>query len=635
MPYFRKLQAHIREGILKSFADHLHNRHSGQHLPLWAISCLFFLAAPSAWPAPGNADNTPQPPKKLVLSLDTAEALIRIIRESATPEYAASLPKESSPLIDEPLSLPLIVTLYHNGHPKWQHACAKTTFRSSAEEAGQRLADSLAKLPLETDLRAKGVLQIDLVMKIEPLPDALPHMLPRYITPGFTGLRYATKNQVVYFSPLAVFRQWHKPDIAKAIFQAQESREPFLDFLADCIQATSFVEAQPGRMVMQIYRGNVLHLQPTPDKMLRVLSHAGIRLVKMQREDGSFPADVHPMGVNTAEDVADAKETEDLEAHLRAAITLILLYQSTGEKSLDHAADRALQYVFTSLRNDPKRKILYIPTQKKSVETSALLLTALCLRALEDPNPTADGRMEYLGNFLCLMTKRDGRLSSRLPTSGGDKPPYVVLGGPYAEALMALSLLQQISPSRTTRRAADRIAALVSAGGSAPPYPVPRTVEALAVYYNIRPSSRQAEIILSFADKLAQRQVKTSPYADYLGGFGKPDLSPDTLTTAQTMGALSAAYRIAQATGHPTETYSETILQGALFLVNSQFRHENSFFLPLRDWIEGGFRVSPENLEVRLLENAEAIRALMQAASITALTVPPETFNRLQNNGLK
>ena len=613
---------------MKLFAALSRARSLGQRPAQWIITCLLFFVVLPAWPERIGA-NAPAPRKTLALGLDTPRALIQIIRKTATPELVPQSPQDAPPLLDEAASVPLIVTLYHNGHPKWQHVSTKPTLRASAEDAGKTLAELFAKLPPASEIRSEALLQIDIVLKVEPLPDATTYMLPRYLTCGLTDLRYTGKERVVFFAPLAVFRQWHKPDIVTALFKEQESRGPFVDFLADCIQATSFVEGHAGGPTLQVYRGNVLRPQPTPDRMLRVLSRAGIRLVKLQREDGAFPGPIHPMGDNVI------VGTNDIDVQLRAAITLIRLHQLVGEKTLDDAAERALKYVLISLHNDHEREILSVPSRKKAVESSALLLTALCLRALQDTIPTADGRMQYLGNFLCLMTTRDGRLYSRVPASRRDKPPYEVQGEAYAEALMALALLQQISPSRTTLGTVDRLAALVSAGSNAPPFPVPRTVEALAEYYKVKQSARQTAVILSLAEKMAKRQIKNSPYADYLGGFSKPDLPPDALTTAQTLCALSSAYQIAKVTGRPTEVYSDALMPGAMFLANLQFRRENSFFLPLRDWAEGAFRTSPEDLHVRLLENAETIRALVLAASITARTVAPESSNLLENNTLK
>ena len=53
-----------------------------------------------------------------------------------------------------------------------------------------------------------------------------------------------------------------------------------------------------------------------------------------------------------------------------------------------------------------------------------------------------------------------------------------------------------------------------------------------------------------------------------------------------------------------------------------QYRPENSFYLPREETVRGALRTSPEDLRVRLDANAESLRALIQAASVTAVTFP-------------
>ena len=60
--------------------------------------------------------------------------------------------------------------------------------------------------------------------------------------------------------------------------------------------------------------------------------------------------------------------------------------------------------------------------------------------------------------------------------------------------------------------------------------------------------------------------------------------------------------------------------------MNMQNRPENGFFLRHREVFLGGFRKSPEDLSLRLGNIAEATRALISAAAVTAETVPPEAL---------
>ena len=583
------------------------------------LHCIAFLTGLLL--AAGRCGAAQPPGIPIALGPEEGRALIHILRNRITP---ASRQIESPPprlSLDQPVPLPLIVTLYHNGRPKWHHASVEGTLRRSATTAAEKLARSFSGVPQRDRLLSEAVIQIDIVVERAALEDARGFLLDRFLAPGLDGVVFTTPRRSVYLTPLVLLRHWHKPDILTAAFTSQEHRTQPSSFRAERFRTVTFAEATPGGRVVSLYRGNVLVPKPHAEQMTRALSYAAIWLLKSQRPDGSFPGPFNPADDSVPPAVGS------LADHMRTVPTLVRLHQLLGDPHFRQAADRAIRFAVVAMREDLERQFVYVPAGDDLVSTSALLLTSLCLRALAQETPTADGRMKYLGNFLCVMTSRDGRIFRRIPRSRWRTVPYETRGGPYAEALMALSLLQRVSPSREVGQAADRIADLLVAERRAPPFPVQRTVEALAAYYKVKRLDRYAQAVFSMAEKLAVRQMRNAPYPDFEGGFARPDLPPDISTTASTLCALASAYETARLTGRATEPFCAPVVEGARFIMNMQYRAENSFFLVRSEQCRGAFRGSPEDLRIRLAPNADAMRALILAATITAATVPVEPLD--------
>ncbi len=236
--------------------------------------------------------------------------------------------------------------------------------------------------------------------------------------------------------------------------------------------------------------------------------------------------------------------------------------------------------------------------------------------------------MKYLGEFLCVMTSPDGHLYIRVSNALAKKAPYVVQGQPYGEALLALSLLQHISPSERVRETVNRLAKQMTTLRPGAPPTGPRTIEALATYYRLQRVERIGEVAVKLGKVLADQQLteQKTPFPDCAGGFQEPDRPPDTYATALAVSAMTSAYEVGKLMDRPVAEFSAPVRSAARFLMNMQNRPENGFFLRHREVFLGGFRKSPEDLSLRLGNIAEATRALISAAAVTAETVPPEAL---------
>jgi hypothetical protein len=268
---------------------------------------------------------------------------------------------------------------------------------------------------------------------------------------------------------------------------------------------------------------------------------------------------------------------------------------------------------------------------KEEISPSALLLTALCYRALDDATPTADGRMNGLGMFLCEMVAPDGRLYASFTGAGQKSGPFSANGSTYAEALTALDLLQRVSPTKERREAAARMADLLATFPSdvrilADDVAMGRVAEALAAHYKLSRNEKHAQAVLKIAAALLGRQfaAQKAPFADYAGGFEEGLLPPDMQDTAAGARGLAAAYDAASMLQRPAAQFATPVRSAALFLMNLQYRPENTFYLAQRDLLLGAFRRSPEDLGLHLGATAESVRALMAAFAVVAENAAPE-----------
>ena len=578
-------------------------------LALLAAAALALLS-----PVPVRAQEAVAQPRTFVFGLVEGKVLVRTVRHAINP--AATAPDVADvAAVDHPLPFPLVVTLYHKGRPKWVKFESEPTLRKSAEKAAEELAALAASTPEIQALFSEAIIELEVVLRSEPLADARDFVVDQHLVPGIHGVGYMMDRERVVLTPLQLLRHWYKPDLLTSAFKDQENRTPPVDFLADRLRTVSYVEVSPGGKILSLYRGNVLLNQPDADEMTLALSYIGRWLIRTQSDRGAFFGTFHP-----ADESAIPLES-DRVPHLRAAAALIRFSQLLGAEAPTEAAERAVRYAVEAVEEDADRRYVYVPAGQDTILASALLLTALCQRAQAATPPVADGRMVSLGKLLSEMTDRNGRLYARIPGPGG-KAPFEIRSEVYAEVLLALSLLEQIAPTPSVGEAAERIVALLSEDRGMPPFPVARTGQAFAQYYVVHPLKENATRVIRLAGKLAERQIVESPWGDYDGGFARPDLAPDCLTTAEHMEAIAAGYEVARTLGQRRDDLAEAVRRGAWFLVNMQYRPVNSFYLPRQDAVRGAVRTSPEDLRVRLDANAVSLQALIRAASVTAVTFP-------------
>ena len=446
------------------------------------------------------------------------------------------------------------------------------------------------------------------------------------LEPGLAGLVCDLGERKVTFTPLTLLIHEQGIDALNDAFIAQESTEAPRRLNAQPFYAADFIEKEPRGEMLPLYRGNVLLPPPTPTQMVEAIAAGGFWFLRTQQENGSFVTGYVP--------TLDKSLPEyDLGDHLRATTALLLLNQLFQKEELARAGDKALAYAMASdqLKREEGTGLLYLPLPADEVSGSALLLTALSIKALHADKPAATATMRQLAEYLCTMTSSSGRLYASLKGARQGKPPTIARGGIYADALIALTLLQRVSPTdragETARRLADTLAAEPEdVQIRSDQRTLGRVVEGLAEYYKLSRQERYADKALQLCALLRRAQVaaKGAEYPDCAGGFPDKGGVPYTFSSASSACGLAAAYEAALLSHRPREQFYEPLRAAAAFLINMQYRPENSFYLRRPQMAQGAFRRSPTDLNIYCGAAAEALRALMNATTVTVETSPLE-----------
>jgi len=568
-----------------------------------------------------GAEPTPQPLPLSPISAEEAQQLARCIRMFIANEH---IDFDAPQFFHKPLELPLIVTLYSDVAPL-QRISTERTLAAAAADIAAQLRAFLAKTGMP-DAPEKARMEIVLPTRMgETIRKDRTAMLAG-LEPGLVGLVCDLGERKVAFTPLTLLIHQQALDTLNEAFIAQESTEAPRLVNAQPFHAADFIEREPRGEMLPLYRGNVLLPPPTPTRMVEAIAAGGMWLLRAQQEDGSFLTGYIPTQDK-------ALPEYDLGDHLRATITLLLLDQLFQKEELARAHAKALDYAMAGgrLKREEGTGLIYLPLPSDEVSGSALLLTALSIKALRAETPAATGAMRQLAEYLCVMTASNGRLYAGLKGARQGKPPHIRRGAIYADALIALTLMQRVSPTdrvgETARRLADTLAAEPDdLQIRSDQRTLGRVAEALAEYYKVSRREVYADKALQLCEALQRTQTAPTgaAYPDCVGGFPDKGLAPYTFSSASAACGLAAAYEAALLSHRPREQFYEPMRAAATFLMNMQYRPENSFYLSRPPMAQGAFRRSPTDLNVYCGAAAEALRALMNATTVTVETGPLE-----------
>jgi hypothetical protein len=159
------------------------------------------------------------------------------------------------------------------------------------------------------------------------------------------------------------------------------------------------------------------------------------------------------------------------------------------------------------------------------------------------------------------------------------------------------------------------------------------TMLGLGALHDVDPDARYVDACLAMADRLLARQwgnpnFEKPPYPDYAGGFG-PARPPETLTAAVNVEGLLVAHWLAYQTGRDPAPYADGVLSGTHYLLQNQYRRDNTYYVNRPEETRGAFRASLIDPVITMDLNQHAIMALTGAYDVATLREtgqPPKEF---------
>lgn len=141
---------------------------------------------------------------------------------------------------------------------------------------------------------------------------------------------------------------------------------------------------------------------------------------------------------------------------------------------------------------------------------------------------------------------------------------------------------------------------------------VPWHTQADTLLFNVTHDLDVAAFIFEMNDWLIDSyQIQTSPFKDELGGF--PQYFP-TFTTSVFLEGISEAYTVALMVNDSdhVEKYSTSLRNGTRFILQTQWTHQNAFYVEDKSKTIGGFKTSLTDTSIRIDNTQHAVMALMK-----------------------
>lgn len=377
----------------------------------------------------------------------------------------------------------------------------------------------------------------------------------------------------------------------------------------------SFIEGPQGRAV-ELYRGNPLEPDLSPEALLAAAREGGEYLLRHQRPDGTFGYSYRPK-----RDEYDSGY--NLLRHAGSCYALVELAQATGDDRYLEAARRGLAALLTHARPprpaDSETDFLAIVSPGEEAKLGGGALTVLALvqyqRAAGDDRWLPQARS--LARFLLAQQDPDGHFRSKYFYGTPDPKPFDSIYYP-GEAILALTRLYRIDPHpewlAAAQRGADWLIEVRDAGKPTPALPHDHWLSmGLDELHALTGLERYPAHARRIAEAILQAQRRTARYPDWVGSFYTPPRSTPTATRAE---ALVAVHRLAARLGDDPSPYRQALVRMAAFQSRCQLTPASALYLPRPDLAVGGFRRSLTNWEVRIDYVQHNLSALLGLRSI-------------------
>ena len=313
----------------------------------------------------------------------------------------------------------------------------------------------------------------------------------------------------------------------------------------------------------------------------------------------------------------------DTVHHAGTVYALFKLYKASRKEEFFDVCQASLDFLVKRITPPLLEPDLLAVKRMQTTQLGASALTLLALTELPDRMLDRIGvdRINRLARFLVEMQEPNGQFFDfywqRLLGYLSDDPVPSFQG----ESLFALTRYyrsnQNVEWLQAARLAADFQIEQFEKTQEVNPW----TVRGVAELYEIVNEPKYAEACFKMAEvgllgkQYGSPTYKRPTYPDYRGGFATTR-PPRTLTAARRVEALISVHWLAYRMGKDTKPYVDAIMRGAHFLLQNQYRRDNTYYVNLPEETRGALRASPIDPSIRVDYNQHAIVALTEAYDI-------------------
>lgn len=586
-------------------------------------------------------------PRADALLAATREALERLVQEAAQAPATAQAPDDDDSAAaprDPPLTVALlaerhpalldvgaderwILTLYVTNPGKGRIDPAIADLQDGVLAAARSLLDGLPEGMRTAQALATARLKVDLVVGQErDLPLDGGHRGVA-LDEGLDGIVLRHPDEPDFWFPpsLAVERKVARDKVhgrarayAREIGGWKRARTKDDEVSWAAFRTRSWVEAKAGGsdgLVVGLARGNADVPEITPDLLRERIAMGAAFLVRETSADGAITYEYQ-----AGEDTQPGDDYNILR-HAGTVYAMMQAYRLSLDPAILDASRRAVDFYRRAMKEDEDHPGEFFVRDVGHLDARGLprigrkaklggIGLGLCM--LVELEKAARGSVDMdlargMGRNIQRMQAQDGSFQSFYDWDGRETDLHnsTFYSG---EAILGLLRLHQLTGERqwldTAIRGADYLVRRRWRSLGIQVYTPPDAwlLQALEELDRVEPDRRREEYAFAVGEMIARHKLMdpdvTPP--DLVGAdIAGPGSLPNSATAGSYGEALSAAARL-EARRRPGETRFLTFaLRNASFQLRNQFWGPNEYFLPNPERAHGGFRLKPDDAEIR------------------------------------
>lgn len=568
-------------------------------------------------------------------NLSARLAMFTLVRQALTlyPDMRRILEVPPDPDLPQICDRPVFISIFFdNSPPLWgvgQQGCVHESILRAVHQITQD--KNFAKFYL-TNLD-KIAVRIDILYNRKQIALNDDNLKNTWIEPGIYGLMLQNGDDLVYQPPFLYFYySWEPKERGRGVVEKRLRMQ--LEYLAEAAEVgknnwdkypiyrfrvASMLQHRPDFLPLQVLRDAPLIKGFRSTEIGRAAVDTGRYLAKTYNyHNQSFRYKFNPVTMEK-----NSHFSYDIVRHAGTVYSLLHLYKASRKEEFLPLAQSSIDYLSRHIAPPLLEPELLCVKRDYLAKLGATAMTLIAMCELPDKLLSKVGtpRINRLARFLVEMQRSDGhfydfywhRLLGYVPNEN-----KVLFTGEASLALIRYyQKNQNVEWLHATRMAAEYQISQFQKRNK----PDTWTIQALAELYEADPKPTYAEACFAMADLLLKDQWgnpqknKRVPFPDYYGGFDNSS-PPRTYTTAMRIEALLAAHRLAYLVEKDPTPYANAILSATRFLLQNQYRRDNTYYVKLPDEVRGAFRGGLIDPEIRMEYCHHAIVALTGAYDI-------------------